>query len=139
MATITSPRPPLNLFEARRLNFSDNWVTLYDVPSYTIPAFGPEPERTVGTAAIMTGLMVANSNINAVGFSLRISTGEGVDIVSYDVATDIPAFSNDITIVPFDRQIMRDGERMEIRSAGQTLTAHFTFILNQREQFEVIV
>lgn len=139
MASVISPRPPLNLFEVVRSEFTSEWSTLYDVPNYIIPASGPNPEQTIQTAAIMTGLMLANTTGGLASASVRIAKGAGETLETFDVTENIPVFEGDITIVPFDRQIMRDGERLEIRSNGATLTAHLTFILNQREQFEVIV
>jgi len=43
MVTITTPRPPLNLFEVVRAEVGVEWTTIYDVPDYLIPAEGPNP------------------------------------------------------------------------------------------------
>jgi hypothetical protein len=139
MATIITPRPPLNLFEVRRVPFTGAWTTVYDVPSYTIPADGPNPQRVVGTAAIMTGLMIANSNALASTVSIRILRGTEVAPTIYPVATEIVVYPNDLTMIPLDRQIMRDGERIQVQSNGASLMVHFTFILNQREEYTEIV
>ena len=139
MTTITSPLPPLNLFDVSRLSFAGTWVTLYDVPSYTVPASGVTPQQTIGTAAIMTGLMLTHSSASSVPVSVRISKGTGLGITSFTVLNGTPVLPNDITLVPFERQVMRDGERIEIKTDdGSACVAHLTFILNQRETFTVV-
>ena len=58
MVTITTPRPPLNIFEVVRAEIGVEWAIIYDVPDYLIPAEGPNPARSIGTAAIMTGVLI---------------------------------------------------------------------------------
>jgi len=136
MVTITTPRPPLNLFEVVRTPIGPAWSPLYEVPDYLIPAVGPTPARTVGAAAIMTGLLVANDSFADITFSVRIVGSDGIN---YTVLRDASVPPNDFAQIGLDRQVMRSGEVIEMRAGdGQSAVVHFTFILNQREDFEVI-
>lgn len=136
MVTITTPRPPLNLFEAVRAPIGPAWSTIYTVPDYNIPASGPTPARTIGAAAIMTGLLVANDGFADITFSARIA---GADGVNYTVLRDATVPPNDFALIGLDRQVLRSGEALEMRAGDdQAAVVHFTFILNQREVFEVI-
>jgi hypothetical protein len=72
MVTITTPRPPLNLFEVVRAEIGVEWTTIYDVPDYLIPSEGPNPARSIGTAAIMTGVLITPTAEASVRVSIRI-------------------------------------------------------------------
>ena len=136
MPTIITPRPPLNLFEAVRLNVTDTWTQLYQVPQYQVPASGPVPQRNVKAAAIMNGIIVTNTTAGLIDVSLRII---GVNSTTYPVVTGATVPVNDFMIVSLERQVMLTDEIIQIKvGTGQTATAHFTFILNTREEFEVI-
>ena len=43
MPTITSPRPPLNLFNVARVVIPSFYTTVLETPDYLIPAVGPNP------------------------------------------------------------------------------------------------
>lgn len=136
MAILTTPRPPLNLFEVVRAPIGPAWSTIYEVPSYLIPANGPTPARSVGAAAIMTGLLVANDGFADIGFSARII---GTDGIAHTVLRDALVPPNDFALIGLDRQVLKSTERLEMRAGdGQAGTVHFSFILNQREEFEVL-
>lgn len=136
MTIIVTPRPPLNLFEAVRLDATDVWTTIYEVPKYRIPASGPVPQRDINAAAIMNGLIVANTTGGPIDVSIRII---GVDTNFYSVVEEAPIPVNDFMIVSLERQVMLTGETIQVKlEAAQTAAIHFTFILNTREEFEVI-
>lgn len=140
-ANTSTPRPPLNIFEASRANLEGNtWVTLAEVPQYYIPANGPTPARTVNTVAIMTGLTVTNITNSTIQISARVvdSTGDPFLILNRGV---IPP--NDFLVIQFDRQVMMTWEKMQVSVPSNTTanthaTAHFTYIINQREEFNLV-
>ena len=135
-ANTVTPRPPLNVFEVSRKVLTGNteeWVEMTEVPRYYIPQNGPTPARFVNTAAIMTGLTVTNMHTESVAVSARI---KGQDGEYYYVLNSSPLPPNDFMIISFDRQIMVSGETLEIASDGGEAVAHFTYIVNQREEFE---
>jgi len=72
MVTITTPRPPLNLFEVVRAEIGVEWTTIYDVPDYLIPSEGPNAARSISTAAIMTGVLITPTAEASVRVSIRI-------------------------------------------------------------------
>jgi len=136
MPTIVTPRPPLNLFEAVRLNATDVWTTIYTVPKYQVPASGPVPQRDISAAAIMNGLIVTNTTTGLIEVSLRII---GTDTNEYPVVEEANVPVNDFMIVSLERQVMLTDEAIQVKvGTGQSATVHFTFILNTREEYEVI-
>lgn len=136
MPTIVTPRPPLNLFEAVRASATSAWSDLYTVPDYQIPASGPSPQRTVNAAAIMNGLLVANTAATSVTISVRIVA---VDTNTYSILEDAPIPANDFMVVALERQVLLTGETIQVKmGTAQTADVHFSFILNTREEFEVI-
>ena len=72
MVTITTPRPPLNLFEVVRQTLTADWATVYDVPDYLIPAEGPTSARSIATAAIMTGVLITPAAEASARVSIRV-------------------------------------------------------------------
>ena len=136
MATITTPRPPLNLFEVVRQALDPEWATLYDVPDYLIPAEGPNPARSVGAAAIMTGVLITPAAEAAVRVSIRVLAANNTPWLLLDRAF---APAGDVLSIGLDRQVLKSGERLQMKvEAGEAAVAHFSFILNQREDFTVI-
>ena len=134
---IVSPRPPLNLFEVVRVAIDDTWSTIYEVPKYQIPASGPTPTSFVDTAAIMTGAFIANTLPVAITMSARILNVEGDP---YQLFTGVQIPIGDYLAMDLNRQVMKSDEILQFQcSAGGTADVHFSFILNQREQFQVIV
>ena len=138
-ANTVSPRPPLNVFEAsRELLVGDDWYTLATVPQYYIPQNGPNPPRTINTVAIMTGLTITNMHTSTIRVSARVK-GTGVDEY-YPILTSAVLPPNDFLSISFERQIMMSGESMEVSipsntGEGTQACAHFTYIVNQREEF----
>lgn len=133
---ITTPKPPLNLFEVRRVALSSDWLTVYEVPEYLIPASGPVAARTVDAAAIVTGLIICAETVTGINVSLRILNEIGTEF-NLMVAAAVPY--GDFLPVPIDRQVLKSGERIQARlNVSQVADAHFSFILNQREEFQVI-
>ena len=136
MAIITTPRPPLNLFEVTRTAITDDWTTLYETPRFRIPAVGPDPQRDVLAAAIMTGVVFTNTFSTPVLLSVRILDTNGDP---FPVLQDIQIPVGDYALVDLNRQVLKTDETLQARcAAGQSATGHFSFILNQREQFEVL-
>ena len=135
-ANTVTPRPPLNIFEVSRKELSgvpNDWKELVEVPRYFIPQNGPIPARFVNTAAIMTGLTVTNTSTDSITVSARI---RGQDGINYAVLNSAPVPPNDFLLISFERQIMITGEILEVISEGGPGVAHFTYIVNQREEFE---
>jgi len=136
MATITTPRPPLNLFEVVRQALGPEWATVYDVPDYLIPTEGPNPARSVAAAAIMTGVLITPTSEAAVRVSIRVLALNNTPWLLLDRAF---APSGDVLSIGLDRQVLKSGERLQMKvEAGEAAVAHFSFILNQREEFTVI-
>ena len=136
MVTITTPRPPLNLFEVVRAEIGVEWTTIYDVPDYLIPAEGPNPARSIGTAAIMTGVLITPAAEASAQVSIRVLAADNTPWLLLDRAF---APSGDVLSIGLDRQVLKSGERFQMKvEAGEAAVAHFSFILNQREDFTVI-
>jgi hypothetical protein len=147
LSVITTARPPLNLFEVVRMEFGDTWTTLYDVPVYLVPASGPTPAYFVAAAAIITSVVVVNSSGSPATFDFQILDPQSAvpDPYSpgpYDAYTIIEqkaVSSTNFVNVDLNRQVVKSLQVVQVRaSAGDTLTAHFSFVLNQREQFTII-
>lgn len=141
-ANTITPRPPLNLFEVERRQLQGSaWTTLLTVPSYYIPKNGPIVERYVNAAAIMTGLTITNIHNTTIRASARIrNSGNTADFI---VIQNAPIPPNDFLIIRFDRQVMKSGETLEVSIPSNGTSAnhahtHFTYILNQREEFVTI-
>lgn len=136
MPTIVTPRPPLNLFEVARITVGDTFTTVYETPVYEIPASGPNPARLVDAAAIFTSLIVSNTSAGAATFSIQILD---VNSVAFSVAVDQDVPAGDYVSVNLDRQILKTGETLQVKmDTGNTSEVHFSFVLNQREEFTVI-
>ena len=136
MAIITTPRPPLNLFEVTRTLVADDWTTLYEAPRFRIPAVGPDPQRDVFAAAIMTGVAFHNPTPTPILLSVRILDASGNP---FPVLAGVQVPVGDYALVDLNRQVLKTDETLQAQCAvGQSAIAHFSFILNQREQFEVI-
>jgi hypothetical protein len=135
---ITTPRPPLSLFEVIRLDLDDTLAgtEIYDVPTYRIPAEGPRPQRDVGAAAILTNLIVANTSAGAAAVSVWV-----VDTASdeFFIAQSLAIAQDGYIKIDLDKMILQSGEKLVARmGTGQTAEAHLSFVLNQREEFTVI-
>lgn len=127
-------RPPLNLFEVRRASLAANtWTTLYDVPQYVIPANGPNPSRTINTAAIMTGIVITNNVTEDLDISIRVVDTNNSN-TEYNILNTAPVPTNDLVTIGLDRQVLLTGEQLQVKASNNAI-AHFSFILNQREEF----
>ena len=134
---ITTPRPPLNLFEVVRIAVTDVWTTIYEVPKYRIPASGPTPQRDIGAAALLTGAVVANTAAVPITASARILNTSGTP---FALLTDIQIPIGDYLLLDLERQVLKSDEIIQVKCAtAQTANVHLSFVLNQREEFEVIV
>jgi len=133
---IKTPRPPLNLFEVVRVPITDVDTVVYEVPEYEIPANGPTPLQIVDAAAIMTGVAIANSMAVPITVGVQII---GVHGDAYSLVSDLEIPVGDFVLINVDRQVMKSGEVLQAKcSKGEVADVHFSFVLNQREQFEVL-
>ena len=136
MPIIVTPRPPLNLFEAVRINVTAVWTTIYQTPLYRIPANGADPQRDISAAAIRTGIIIANTSLVPITISARILGTTGTP---FTLLTGVQVPIGDYILLDMDRQVLKTDETLQLQcGAATTAIAHFSFILNQREEFQVI-
>jgi hypothetical protein len=133
MPTITTPRPPLNLFNVNRISVPSTYTTILDVPNYGIPANGPNPARTVQAVALLTSLIVANNSNATIQFSMQILDASNV---TWQILTlmDIPP--NDFALIELGKQNLPSGDRLRLKCENfQGAVASLSYVLNQREEF----
>lgn len=133
---VTSPRPPLNIFDVRHLGVTASWQTILETPTYRIPAVGPNPQRDVQAVALLTSLIVTNTEATTIQVSLRVVDGNGQ---IWALLNNLPVPANDFALIELSKQNLPSTEKLEIRvGAAQAAVAHLSFVLNQREEFEVV-
>ena len=138
MSVITTPRPPLNLFEVVRVTADDavGGTLLYEVPTYRIPAEGPNPQRDVRAAAILTNMIVANTSAGAAAVSVWVVD---TNADQFFLAVELPVAQDGYIKIDLDKQILQSDEQIFARmGTGDTAEVHLSFVLNQREEFTVI-
>jgi hypothetical protein len=136
MTTITTPRPPLNLFNVARLNVQSFYTTLLETPQYVIPAVGPNPSRTVEAVALLTSLMVSNNSNDTIQLSMRVLDKTNTQWLLLN-QMDIPP--NDFAVIELGKQNLPSGDRLQLRTNNfQGAVAMLSYVLNQREEFTVI-
>ena len=136
MPTITTPRPPLNLFEVSRINVPSFWTTILDTPDYLIPANGPNPARPVSAVALLTSLIVANNSSTPLQFSVRVLDKNSQSWLLLN-QMDIPP--NDFALIELGKQNLPSGDRLQLKCENfQGAVASLSYVLNQREEFTVI-
>jgi hypothetical protein len=136
MATITTPRPPLNLFNVSRINVQSFFTDILEVPDFLIPVNGPNPARTVQAVALLTSLTLSNNSEDTIQVSVRITDAENRTWVILN-EMDVPP--NDFAVIDFAKQNLPSGERLEVRTNDfQGAVAVLSYVLNQREEFVVI-
>ena len=136
MPTITTPRPPLNLFNVERVVIPSFYTTVLETPDYLIPAIGPNPQRTVEAVALLTSLMVSNNSNATLQLSARIVNTTGVEFLILN-QMDIPP--NDFAVIDLGKQNLRSGERLDLKTENlQGAIANLSYVLNQREEYTVI-
>ena len=136
MPTITTPRPPLNLFNVARVVIPSFYTTVLETPDYLIPAIGPNPQRTVEAVALLTSLMVSNNSNATLQLSARIVNTTGVEFLILN-QMDIPP--NDFAVIELGKQNLRSGERLDLKTENfQGAIANLSYVLNQREEYTVI-
>lgn len=136
MPTITTPRPPLNLFNVARILVPSFWTTILETPDYFIPANGPNPARTVQAVSLLTSLVVANNGADTIQLSIQIvdANGDGWLLLN---DMDIPP--NDFALIELGKQNLASGESLQLRCNDfQGATASLSYVLNQREEYTVI-
>ena len=136
MPTITTPRPPLNLFNVDRVQVPSFWTTILDVPDFFIPVNGPNPARTVTAVALLTSLIVANNSEDTLQLSARIVDGNNSSWLILN-QMDIPP--NDFALIDLGKQNMPSGERLQLKCENfQGAVASLSYVLNQREEYTVL-
>jgi hypothetical protein len=136
MPTITTPRPPLNLFEVSRIDVPSFFTTILETPDYLIPANGPNPQRTVQAVALLTSLVVANNSSSVLQFSVRVLDANGASWLLLN-QMDIPP--NDFALIELGKQNLPSGDRLQLKCENfQGAIASLSYVLNQREEFTVI-
>lgn len=138
MTTIITPRPPLNLFEVVRVAVDDSSgdMPIYEVPSYQVPAEGPNPQRDIQAAAIVTSLLVTNTTGAPSSVTIWV---EDADENEFSWAVALPIDEDGYIRVDVEKQILLSGESLYVEmAAGGTAEVHFSFVLNQREEFTII-
>jgi hypothetical protein len=136
MTVIVTKRPPLNLFDVVRVAVDDTATEIYEVPSYEIPAEGPNPQRDIDAAAILTNMIVANTSAGSAEVTIWVLDA---DSNQFFVAQALPVAEDGYIKVDLDKQIMQSREKMFVQmDAGSNAEVHLSFVLNQREEFTVI-
>lgn len=159
--SILTKRPPLNLFEVKRssLSANDEYQTIYCARNFIIPQSGFTQERKVETATIITSLIVSNTSVNTVYATVAIKglkeTVDDVDIRNdFIIIKDVPIEPSDFASISLDRQVMKSsaeridesaeltselrmklGEELMIKITSGSVDVHFSYIVNQREEF----
>jgi len=136
MPTITSPRPPLNLFEVSRIDVPSFYTTILETPDYLIPANGPNPARTVQAVALLTSLIVTNNSDATLQFSMRFLDSDSRSWVILN-QMDIPPY--DFAVIELGKQNLPSGDSLQLKCENfQGAVASLSYVLNQREEFTVI-
>lgn len=133
MPTITTPRPPLNLFNVSRIQVPSTYTTILDVPNYLIPVNGPNPARTVQAVALLTSLIVANNSNATIQFSMQILDGSNV---TWRILNQMDIPPNDFALIELGKQNLPSGDRLQLKCENfQGAVASLSYVLNQREEF----
>jgi hypothetical protein len=136
MATVTTPRPPLNLFNVARLNVQSFYTTILDTPDYLIPQNGPNPARTVSAVALLTSLIISNNSSSVIQLSIRVLDSNSVAWLMLN-EMDIPP--NDFAVIDLGKQNLPSGDRLQLKTnVFQGAVATLSYVLNQREEFVVL-
>lgn len=136
MPTITTPRPPLNLFNVARLNVQSFWTTLLETPDYLIPANGPNPQRTVQAVSLLTSLVVSNNSNATIQLSIRVLDANNI---SWLILNEMDVPPNDFALIELGKQNLPSGDRLQIRTNNfQGAVATLSYVLNQREEYTVL-
>lgn len=136
MPTITTPRPPLNLFNVARLNVQSFYTTILETPDYLIPANGPNPQRTVQAVSLLTSLVVSNNSTATIQVSVRVLDSNNV---SWLLLNEMDVPPNDFALIELGKQNLPTGDRLQIRTnVFQGAVASLSYVLNQREEFTVL-
>ncbi len=137
-ANTVTTRPPLNIFEASRVVLNgSSWTDIAVVPRYYVPENGPIPGKFVNAVAIMTGLVVTNIHTDTIETSVRVQSSDGS---LFPLLNSAPVPPNDFLSVGIDRQVLMTGERLQVSVPSNVdstdhAVVHFTYIVNQREEF----
>jgi len=137
MTVIVSPRPPLNVFDVSRIPVQSFYTTILETPSYQIPASGPNPQRDVDAVALLTSLIVSNSGSGTMQLSMRVIDSNADTFL---LLNQLPIPANDFALVDLAKQNLPSGDQLQLKvEEQQGGVASLSYIINQREEFEVIV
>lgn len=150
---ITTPRPPLNIFDrvVKTVDDTEGWVDLYETIAYRIPATGFAPSRDVQAVAILTSLVVS-PNFDTVTWSgplfvsVRRAVPDGLGGYDYSwIGKDMEVPPDDFGVFELGKQNVPSDDIIQVRvkdgdALAATMQADFqlSFVLNQREQYEVL-
>lgn len=134
--TITTPRPPLNLFEVVRIPLTDAWTTVYQVPQYSVPGDGPTAAYTVDAAAIVSNLIITNTTAGSITADVQVlDTGA----TARTLTAGVSIAANSHVSLALDKHILLTDETLQVKlSTSATGLAHFSFVLNQRERYTIL-
>lgn len=136
MPTVTTPRPPLNLFNVSRIDVPSFWTTILETPDYFIPENGPDPARTVQAVSLLTSLVVANNGEDTIQFSIRVLDSGGF---SWLLLNKMYIPPNDFAVIEMGKQNLPSGDRLQLKCENfQGATASLSYVLNQREEYTVL-
>lgn len=136
MPTITTPRPPLNLFEVSRIEVPSFWTTILETPDYLIPVNGPNPARSVQAVALLTSLVVSNNSEDTLQLSVRFYDA---DDNAWLILNQMDVPPNDFALVELGKQNLPSGDRLQLKCENfQGAIASLSYVLNQREEYTVI-
>lgn len=136
MPTITTPRPPLNLFNVSRLGVQSFWTTILQTPDYLIPVNGPNPARTVQAVALLTSLTISNNGDSTIQLSVRVLDSSNNSWLVLNMM-DIPP--NDFAVIDLGKQNLPSGDSLQLKTESfQGAVAMLSYVLNQREEFTVL-
>jgi hypothetical protein len=136
MPTITTPRPPLNLFNVDRIEVPSFWTTILEPPDYFIPANGPDPARTILAVALLTSLIVSNNNEDTIQLSIRVVDSDGNLWLMLN-KMEIPP--NDFAVIDLSKHNLPSGDQLQLKCENfQGAIASLSYVLNQREEYTVL-
>lgn len=156
--SIKSKRPPLNLFEVKRVSLQgtndDTFQKIYCARNFVIPQSGFTQKRIVETATIITGLIISNTSDSNITIKPTVAIRglkEGDSREEFIIIKEVPIEPNDFASISLDRQVMKSsaydiddettapedktGEYLLINLKTGTADIHFSYIVNQREEF----
>lgn len=132
MSTITTPQPPLNLFETRRMTITDAWADVIETPTYTIPATTVEPERVEQIADQALHLLICNTGSAEITLDMRVDSDGSV----YEITKDLALPPGVPVAVDVRKAILQSGEILQARVSAGEADLHMSYVRNAQEPYE---